>query len=193
MNHTFPATSPKLDSKELVILIAFCEFAHRANRAKRAAIFRGWQAVWLSWAHQNQPNTLCSATAVLVVIATIISRLSLCNYTRFCFFFSFSAGLIFWWLSSYYWKHPAQITAAGATLATITLLRPHLCSSVVMLGSLYLSFLSLDVCPSSFLVSFYLPHLYLVLFSIPAAPGSLLPRSTSLACTLPTYRTFVSL
>lgn len=83
-NHTSPTTSPKLDGKALVILIAFCEYAHGANRAKLAAIFRGWQAVWLSRARQNEPNTLRSA------IATTISCLSLCNCTRFCFFSSSS-------------------------------------------------------------------------------------------------------
>lgn len=48
LNPTFPATSPTLVSKALVILIAFCECARGAGRAKQAAIFRGWQAVWLS-------------------------------------------------------------------------------------------------------------------------------------------------
>lgn len=55
--------SHKLESKELVILITFCEYAHRANRQKWPAIFRGWQsveAVWLSWAHQNKQSTLRS-------------------------------------------------------------------------------------------------------------------------------------
>lgn len=48
----------ELQSKELVILITFCECARRANKTEMALLFsEGWQsaeAVWLSWAHQNK-------------------------------------------------------------------------------------------------------------------------------------------
>ena len=55
------------------------------TRLKRPAIFRGWQsveAVWLSWAHQNEQSTLIIITIIIIVII-------LCIYTRFLFLFSF--------------------------------------------------------------------------------------------------------
>lgn len=83
--------SHKLESKELVILITFCEYAHRANRQKWPAIFRGWQsveAVWLSWAHQNKQSTLCSPPSSSS--SSLLPFSSLCVLTRFLFLFSSS-------------------------------------------------------------------------------------------------------
>lgn len=92
----------KLESKELVILITFCEYAHRANRLKWPAIFSSWQsveAVWLSWAHQNKQKHSALHRRHL-------SSSSLCIYTRFLFLFSSSALLYFWYLGNCCYNRP---------------------------------------------------------------------------------------